>query len=44
LEWNTVYHLDPFLLRPDEQDLNLRYVITTRAMDTYYEINSQDIK
>jgi DNA helicase-2/ATP-dependent DNA helicase PcrA len=44
LEWNTVYHLDPFLLRPDEQDLNLRYVITTRAMETYYEINTADIK
>ena len=44
LEWNTVYHLDPWLLRPDEQDLNLRYVITTRAMDRYYEINTVDIK
>jgi superfamily I DNA/RNA helicase len=44
LEWNTVYHLDPFLLRPDEQDLNLRYVITTRAMERYIEINTADIK
>ena len=44
LEWPTVYHLDPFLLRADEQDSNLRYVITTRAMETYYEINSVDIK
>jgi superfamily I DNA/RNA helicase len=44
LEWNTVYHLDPYLLRADEQDLNLRYVITTRAMETYYEINTADIK
>jgi len=44
LEWSTVYHLDPWLLRPDEQDLNLRYVITTRAMETYYEINTADIK
>jgi|HubBroStandDraft_3_1064219.scaffolds.fasta_scaffold00002_65 DNA helicase-2/ATP-dependent DNA helicase PcrA len=44
LEWPVVYHLDPFLLRPDEQDLNLRYVITTRAMETYYEINTADIK
>lgn len=44
LEWPTVYHLDPFLLRPDEQDLNLRYVITTRAMDRYFEINTVDIK
>jgi DNA helicase II / ATP-dependent DNA helicase PcrA len=44
LEWHTVYHLDPFLLRADEQDLNLRYVIATRSLDTYYEINSQDIR
>jgi DNA helicase-2/ATP-dependent DNA helicase PcrA len=44
LEFPVVYHLDPFLLRPDEQDLNLRYVITTRAMETYYEINTADIK
>lgn len=44
LEWPTVYHLDSWLLRSDEQDLNLRYVITTRSMDTYYEINSADIK
>jgi DNA helicase-2/ATP-dependent DNA helicase PcrA len=44
LEWPIVYHLDPFLLRPDEQDLNLRYVILTRAMETYYEINTTDIK
>ncbi len=44
LEWPTVYHLDPWLLRADEQDLNLRYVITTRAMETYYEINTADIK
>lgn len=44
LEWNTVYHLDPWLLRSDEQDLNLRYVVTTRSMDKYYEINSADIR
>ena len=44
LEWPTVYHLDPWLLRADEQDLNLRYVITTRAMDRYFEINTADIK
>jgi DNA helicase-2/ATP-dependent DNA helicase PcrA len=44
LEWNTVYHLDPFLLRPDEQDANLKYVITTRAMSNYYEINTADIR
>ena len=44
LEFPTVYHLDSWLLRADEQDLNLRYVITTRAMDRYYEINSADIR
>ena len=44
LEWPTVYHLDSWLLRPDEQDLNLRYVVTTRSMDKYYEINSADIR
>ena len=44
LEWNTVYCLDAFLLRDDEQDQNLKYVITTRAKETYYEIETRDIK
>lgn len=45
LEWDTVYHLDPWLIRDDhEQELNLRYVITTRAKDTLFEINSKDIQ
>lgn len=44
LEWPTVYHLDPFLLGDSEQELNLRYVIQTRAMETYYEILSQEIR
>jgi DNA helicase-2/ATP-dependent DNA helicase PcrA len=45
LEWPIVYHLDPFLLlRSDEQDANLKYVITTRAMERYFEINTADIK
>ena len=44
LEWPVVYHLDPFLLRDNEQDLNLRYVITTRAQETYYEIETKDIR
>lgn len=44
LEWHTVYHLDPWLLRADEQDQNLRYVITTRSKDTYYEINTQGLR
>ena len=44
LEWSTVYHLDPFLLGETEQELNLRYVIQTRSLDTYYEIESREIK
>lgn len=43
LEFPTVYHLDPWLCREDEQDLNLRYVITTRAESTLYEIDSERI-
>jgi superfamily I DNA/RNA helicase len=39
-EWNIVYHLDPHLLRNDDQDLNLRYVITTRAASELYEVKS----
>lgn len=44
LEFDCVYHLDPFLLDDVEQDLNLRYVIQTRSKDRYYEINSTDIQ
>ena len=44
LEWGTVYHLDPFLLGEAEQELNLRYVIQTRAMDSYFEIETQEIQ
>ena len=44
LEWPTVYHLDSFLLGESEQELNLRYVILTRAMDSYWEIDSREIK
>jgi superfamily I DNA/RNA helicase len=43
LEWKTVFHLDPWLCREEEQDRNLRYVIQTRSMDQYYEINSKAI-
>ena len=43
LEWPTVYHLDPFLCKEDEQDRNLRYVIQTRSMDKYIEITSENI-
>lgn len=44
LEWDTVYHLDGWLLGEDEQDLNLRYVISTRSKNRLVEINSRDIQ
>lgn len=44
LEFQTVYHLDPWLLGASEQELNLKYVCITRSMHTYYEINSRDIQ
>lgn len=44
LEFDTVYHLDPWLCREDEQDLNLRYVITTRSKNKLFEINSSQIE
>ncbi len=44
LEFEAVYHLDPFLIRKDEQDLNLRYVIQTRSMDQYYEVDGSIIQ
>jgi DNA helicase II / ATP-dependent DNA helicase PcrA len=44
LEWNTVYHLDPFLIGDSEQEHNLRYVISTRAKEAYYEIESREIR
>jgi DNA helicase-2/ATP-dependent DNA helicase PcrA len=44
LEWRTVYHLDPFLLGESEQELNLRYVILTRAMESYYEIETRALR
>lgn len=44
LEFESVFHLDPFLCREDEQDLNLRYVIQTRSLDHYYELNGSVIK
>lgn len=43
LEFDTVYHLDPYLCRDTEQDRNLRYVIQTRSKHTYYEIDSNNI-
>ncbi len=44
LEWPVVYHLDPWLIGESEQELNLRYVIQTRALETYYEIESREIR
>lgn len=43
-EWDVVYHMDPHLLRDDDQDLNLKYVITTRAKQRLYEITSKEIQ
>jgi DNA helicase II / ATP-dependent DNA helicase PcrA len=44
LEWETVYHLDKHLLSTEEQDLNLKYVITTRAKQELFEINSRELQ
>jgi superfamily I DNA/RNA helicase len=44
LEWDIVYHLDPWLIGEEEQELNLRYVIGTRSKQELYEINSKDIR
>jgi len=45
LEWERVYHLDPFLIRVDkeEQEKNLSYVITTRSANELYEVETKDI-
>lgn len=44
LEFDEVYFLDPQLCRDDEQDLNLKYVITTRSKDKLYFIESRNIQ
>ncbi len=44
LEWDTVYHLDPWLIGDDDQERNLRYVISTRAKQELFEIDSRNIK
>ena len=46
LEYDTVYHLDPWLINNDkgDQERNLRYVITTRAKQQLFEINSAQIE
>lgn len=45
LEFDTVFHLDPHLIKMDkgDQELNLRYVIDTRAKQTLYYFNSESI-
>lgn len=45
LEWSTVYHLDPWILRknPTDQDKNLDYVCSTRSRDSLIEIESESI-
>lgn len=40
-EWNTVYHLDKGLLKPEGQDFNLKYVITTRSANELYEVGTE---
>lgn len=46
LEWDKVYHLDPWLIKDQngEQEWNLRYVIQTRSLGEYYEVNSEEIQ
>lgn len=46
LEWDTVYHLDPWLVRkiPSEQDQNLDYVTSTRSSNRLIEIESEMIQ
>ena len=45
LEFDLVFHLNPHLIRlEEEQERNLRYVITTRSKDTLYEIDEREIR
>lgn len=44
LEFDRVFLLDTFLLKDDEQDKNLRYVMQTRSQNELYEIDSDAIK
>lgn len=44
LEFDTVYLLDPHLLKENEQDRNLQYVMETRSKDKLFYIASADIK
>jgi hypothetical protein len=44
LEWDFIYHLDPWLIGEHDQERNLRYVITTRSKHTMIEIDSKDVR
>jgi hypothetical protein len=44
MEWDRVYFLDPWLIGEGEQELNLRYVIMTRAKQELYMLNSKEIQ
>jgi len=43
LEWDTVYFLDPWLIGKSEQELNLKYVVETRAKENLFYVDSRDI-
>jgi ATP-dependent DNA helicase UvrD/PcrA len=43
LEFDNVFFLDSFLIGTDEQESNLRYVISTRAKETLTYVNSDDM-
>src|SRR5690606_18361300 len=43
LEFDHVIHIDRHLLGHDEQDQNLAYVINTRSMNYYCEVDSPRI-
>lgn len=44
LEFDTVYFLDSHLCRDSEQDMNLRYVIQTRAKENLFYVDSEAIE
>ena len=53
LEFHTVFFLDPHLIRTNperntpeqlKQELNLRFVIMTRAQDTLFFVRSEDFQ
>ena len=44
LEFDNVFWLDPWLCKDTEQDLNLRYVITTRSQNSLTILDSTSIR